>query len=167
LVYRHGSRSQRIAERAQRRPSEARVVCVCEPVIEAEVRYVLQHEHARSVADVSRRTRLGLGACGGMRCAARCGAIVAEERGLSPTDGLRQSLTFMHRQARTRTCALGPEQARQEALVIASLRSQMGIVGHTSLAARKDPESVLSRTASDAQPTVVSSRPPAIAETAE
>jgi hypothetical protein len=102
-------------------------------VIEAEVRYALREEFARSVADVSRRTRLGLGACGGMRCAARCGAIVAEEMGYPPSDGMRDALRFLTRQARTRVCALGPEQARQEALVIASVRSQMGIVGSASL----------------------------------
>ncbi|HZO16453.1 MAG TPA: FAD-dependent oxidoreductase, partial [Polyangiaceae bacterium] len=133
LVYRHGSRVTRISERIHRRPSEARVVCVCEPVLEAEVREVLVSEFARSVADVSRRTRLGLGACGGMRCAARCGAIVAEELDLPPADGMRQALTFLHHQARTRTCALGPEQARQEALAIASVRAQLGIVGRTAL----------------------------------
>lgn len=164
LVYRHGSRAERIAERIARKPAETRTVCICEPVIEAEVRYVLQNEHARSVADVSRRTRLGLGACGAMRCAARCGAIVAEERGLPPGDGFRQALTFLHRQARSRVCALGPEQARQEALTIASVRAQMGIVGQSSLSAQSDPESVLH---SGGQPEVVSSRPPPIAETGE
>lgn len=167
LVYRHGSRAARIAERVARKPAEARTVCICEPVIEAEVRYVLQNEHARSVADVSRRTRLGLGACGAMRCAARCGAIVAEERGLAPADGFRQALAFLHRQARSRVCALGPEQARQEALTIASVRAQMGIVGQSSLSARADPESVLHKNASDQQPEVVSSRPPPIADTGE
>lgn len=127
LVYRHGSRALRVEERVKSRPREASVVCACEPVIEAEVRYVLKNELARSVADVSRRTRLGVGACGGMRCAARCGQIVAEELELSPREGMRQALTFLTRQARTRTVALGPEQAQQEALAIASVRSELGI----------------------------------------
>ena len=83
----------RILERAARRPGERDVVCPCEPVLEAEVRHVVREELARTVDDVARRTRLGLGACGGMRCAARCGQIVAEERGLAaargPRDGAR------------------------------------------------------------------------------
>ena len=133
LVYRHGSRSKHIAQRIARKPSEAATVCVCEPVLEAEVRHVLQTEFAHSVADVSRRTRLGLGACGGMRCAARCGAIVAEETGMDPIDGMRQALRFLAQKSRTRVCALGPEQARQEALAIASVRAQMGIAGEVSL----------------------------------
>src|SRR5690606_22714743 len=112
LVYRHGSRARHIAERIARNGNEAHTVCVCEPVLEAEVRYALEHEFARSVADVSRRTRLGLGACGGMRCAARCGAIVAEQLGRPPAEGMKDALRFLTRQARTRVCALGAEQAR-------------------------------------------------------
>lgn len=127
LVYRHGSRSERIIDRIRRHPKEAALVCPCEPVMEAEVRHVVRHEMARTVNDVARRTRLGLGSCGGMRCAARCGQIVAEERGLSPRDGVAQALTFLHRHAQSRSAALGPEQARQEALGIAAMRSELGV----------------------------------------
>ena len=70
--------------------------------------------------------RLGLGACGGMRCAARCGQIVAEELGLPPSDGMRQARAFLERQARMRIVAMGPEQARQEALALAHMRATLG-----------------------------------------
>jgi len=128
LAYRHGARSLRIAERVRERLLEASVVCACEPVIEAEVRYVLRHEMAATVDDVARRTRLGLGACGGMRCAARCGQIVAEERGLPARDGARLAVRFLVRQAKTRAVAVGPIQADQEALSLASIRSELGPV---------------------------------------
>lgn len=163
LTYRHGARARHIAERIKRTPSEARVVCVCEPVIEAEVRHVLSEEFARTVDDVSRRTRLGLGACGGMRCAARCGAIVAEEVGYDPADGMRQALRFLHKRARARTCALGPEQARQEALCIASVRSQMGITGQASLGSHERREQLVSEAPESEVPVVASSRPPPVA----
>jgi glycerol-3-phosphate dehydrogenase len=127
LVYRHGSRARRIEERIHEAPREASVVCPCEPVLEAEVRHAVVEEMARSVDDVSRRTRLGLGACGGMRCAARCGQIVADERGLPPSVGRDMAMRFIVRQSRTRACALGPEQARQEALAIATMRSELGV----------------------------------------
>src|SRR5690606_31705399 len=126
LEYRHGSRSRRIVERMLRTPREAAVVCPCEPVTEAEVRYVVEREWAYSVDDVSRRTRLGLGACGGMRCAARCGAIVAELSGRSPLDGQRMALDFLEGAARRRASVTGPMQARQEALALASIRAQLG-----------------------------------------
>ncbi|MEZ4445830.1 MAG: glycerol-3-phosphate dehydrogenase/oxidase [Polyangiaceae bacterium] len=163
LTYRHGARAERIAERIAREPREAHTVCVCEPVIEAEVRYVVREEFARSVADVSRRTRLGLGACGGMRCAARCGALVADELGEDPATGMRQALQFLHRQARTRVCALGPEQARQEALTIASVRAQMGILGSESLRAREARDTIVTE-APASEPVVASSRPPSTVE---
>lgn len=127
LVYRHGVRAEAVLARTQRKPTELRVVCACEPVIEAEVRHVVHTEHARTVADVSRRTRLGLGACGGMRCALACGRIVAEETGLSPRAGRGQAIRFLLTQAGRRSVALGPVQARQEALAIASLRAEVGL----------------------------------------
>ncbi|HEX3771415.1 MAG TPA: glycerol-3-phosphate dehydrogenase/oxidase [Polyangiaceae bacterium] len=126
LVYRHGSRAHLVFERAARVPTEHDVVCPCEPVLEAEVRHVVREEMARTVDDVARRTRLGLGACGGMRCAARCGQIVAEELGIAPAEGRTMAVDFLVRQARTRVVALGPEQARQEALTLAHVRASLG-----------------------------------------
>jgi glycerol-3-phosphate dehydrogenase len=126
LEYRHGSRSLRVMERMLKNPREAAVVCPCEPVTEAEIRYTVAHELATSVEDVSRRTRLGLGVCGGVRCAARCGRIVAQMTDRSPRDGLRSARDFLAVQARRRQAAVGPDQARQEALAIAALRAEIG-----------------------------------------
>jgi glycerol-3-phosphate dehydrogenase len=94
----------------------------------AEVRYVVDQELATSVEDVSRRTRLGLGACGGMRCAARCGRIVADATGQSPAQGLAMAMRFLRAAARRRSAAIGAAQARQEALALASLRAELGSV---------------------------------------
>jgi glycerol-3-phosphate dehydrogenase len=126
LVYRHGDRAERIVERMARAPTERDATCPCEPVLEAEVRYVVREEMARTIDDVARRTRLGLGACGGMRCAARCGQIVAQERRLPPSEGPRMAREFLERQASTRLVAVGPAQARQEALALAHMRSSLG-----------------------------------------
>jgi glycerol-3-phosphate dehydrogenase len=126
LIYRHGSRSLRILERTRRQPTERDVTCPCEPVLEAEVRHAVSEEMARTVDDVARRTRLGLGGCGGMRCAARCGQIVSELCGLAPREGRSLAAEFLVRHARTRAVAMNPQQARQEALSIAHLRASMG-----------------------------------------
>ncbi len=126
LVYRHGSRSAQVLARCSKNPRERAVVCACEPVLEAEVRHAVKGEMARTVDDVARRTRLGLGACGGMRCAARCGQIVAEELGLPPSQGAKMARAFLARQARSRVVAMGPEQARQEALALATMRATLG-----------------------------------------
>jgi glycerol-3-phosphate dehydrogenase len=134
LEYRHGSRAERVLERVKENPSEAAITCPCEPVIEAEVRYCVKHEWAKTVDDVARRTRLGLGACGGMRCAGRCGAIVAEMTDRSPEEGRRLALEFLALGARRRASAIGPAQARQEALQLANIRSALGSLD------RREPE---------------------------
>jgi glycerol-3-phosphate dehydrogenase len=126
LVYRHGTRADAVVRRILRRPVERRVLCSCEPVTVAEVRHVIEHEMARTVDDVARRTRLGLGACGGMRCAAECGRILAKDLGLSPIEGQRQARLFLIKHAGSRVVAMGPLQARQEALVLAELRATLG-----------------------------------------
>ncbi|MDF3072137.1 MAG: uncharacterized protein K0R38_7738, partial [Polyangiaceae bacterium] len=74
-----------------------------------------------------RRTRLGLGACGGMRCAVRCGRIVADATGKSPAEGFSMALHFLQNAARRRAAAIGAEQARAEALGLASLRAELGV----------------------------------------
>jgi len=43
--------------------------------------------NSRALADVARRTRLGFGICGGMRCAGSLRAIVAEMTGTVPAEG--------------------------------------------------------------------------------
>lgn len=90
------------------------------------MRYVVEEEWAETVDDVARRTHLGLGACGGLRCAARCGAIVAQITGRSPLDGRRMALAFLEAAARRRAPCVGPEQARAEALLAAQIRAQLG-----------------------------------------
>ena len=127
LVFRHGSRARLVLAECERDVRAREVVCPCEPVLGAEVKHAVRAEHARTVEDVARRTRLGLGACGGMRCAARCGQIIAQERGLPPQEGLAMARTFVTRQAATRIVAMGPEQARQEALTLAHLRASLGV----------------------------------------
>jgi glycerol-3-phosphate dehydrogenase len=126
LEYRHGSRSLRIIERMRRDPREAAVLCPCEPVTVAEVRYVVDQELATNVEDVSRRTRLGLGACGGMRCALRCGRLVADATGKSPAEGMAMAMRFLRVAARRRSAAVGAGQARAEALSLGSLRAELG-----------------------------------------
>lgn len=126
LAYRYGDRAASIVEKMVDAPGEAIVVCACEPVTTAEIRHAVREEGARTVADVARRTRLGLGACGGMRCAARCGALVADLTGQTARDGLAQARSFLAEAARRRLPALGPEQARQEVLLQASVRASLG-----------------------------------------
>ena len=132
LIFRHGEVAARILRSLRDDARNAEVVCPCEPVLGAEIRHVVRNEFAQTASDVARRTRLGLGACGGMRCAMRCGQIVAAERGLSPREGLRQGLELLDAQALMRRPILDGEQAQQEALHRAHLRGLLGDDGSES-----------------------------------
>ena len=127
LVYRHGSLALEIADAISSHRQQSRLVCVCEAISEAEIRHVVRTEFVRTIGDLSRRVRLGCGPCGGMRCILRCAAIVADELGQPPRAALADAIRFMQRLSRTRTVAMGPVQARQEALALASLRAHAGI----------------------------------------
>ena len=127
LVYRHGSGVSAIEERVTRDRDERAVVCPCEPVMEAEVRHAVRAEAARDVADVARRTRLGLGSCGGMRCAHRCAQIVAHERGLSPSAAHRMAARFLVDRWQRRVVALDGIDVRQEELALGRWMGACGL----------------------------------------
>jgi glycerol-3-phosphate dehydrogenase len=124
LLYRHGGRAQQLAETCRQRPSLTQLACVCEPVTWAEVEHVVQREWACDVHAVARRTRLGLGSCGGLRCAAGCGARVAALRKLPPSEGRLMARDFLQRQSELRLPVLGAAQLRPQALLEAELEAQ-------------------------------------------
>lgn len=82
LAYRQGARTQGILEMGNTMDGGRCVVCPCEPVTAAEIAHVSQHEGVRRLADVRRRTRLGMGACQGAKCLARAAAVMAQAQGL-------------------------------------------------------------------------------------
>lgn len=133
LVYRHGTRAEAILDRIAGRPAEGRVVCSCEPVLEAEVRHVAEHEGARTVDDVARRTRLGLGACGGMRCAHACARLLADVHGDRPSVAHERAATFLARRYEGRAVGLDGAQVAQEELLASHLLLRGGLrAGGTS-----------------------------------
>ncbi|MCL4558215.1 MAG: FAD-dependent oxidoreductase [Deltaproteobacteria bacterium] len=88
MAYRHGSMTEEILKSTVGEASNSALVCECEPVTEAEVRYAVRNEWARTVPDLRRRTRLGTGPCQGRRCAVRAAYILGEELGLG-SDGIK------------------------------------------------------------------------------
>jgi glycerol-3-phosphate dehydrogenase len=126
LVYRHGAIALKLVEQLQQHPEEKEMVCACEPVLRAEVRHVVEQEWAFDVGAVSRRTRLGLGSCGGLQCVERCGALVAQYSGQSPAQGRRFAAEFRERQSQHRLSAVGGEQLAQELLIAEDAAAQEG-----------------------------------------
>ena len=64
-------------------PDYGNIICRCEVVTEAEIRYAIRRPvGARSIDGVKRRTRAGMGRCQGGFCLPRVAAILSEETGL-------------------------------------------------------------------------------------
>jgi glycerol-3-phosphate dehydrogenase len=124
LIFRHGARAKEIAMLSGTRGQL--VVCPCEAVTEGEIRHAVRNELARSVSGVSRRTRLGLGPCGGVRCSMRCAQIVADERGCNPVTALLDGQAFLREQTKRRIPVLNHAQAPQEAFSQTVVRSMVG-----------------------------------------
>ncbi|HCJ10211.1 MAG TPA: FAD-dependent oxidoreductase [Clostridiales bacterium] len=114
LATRHGSRTEAVLEEGCRDPGGRRVVCTCEPVLEAEIRYVIRHEFARTLSDIRRRTRLGMGPCQGFGCSEQAAAVLGLERGLDPAVVLADLESFRQERWKGQVCWLAGEQLRQQ-----------------------------------------------------
>lgn len=100
---------------AEEPPGAARsIVCQCESVSEAEIRYVIRHEWARTLDDVRRRTRLGAGPCQGCRCTLAAACILAEELHLNPNDFTRVAIEFLQERWKGKRPILSGYQMAQE-----------------------------------------------------
>ncbi|MBI5529463.1 MAG: glycerol-3-phosphate dehydrogenase/oxidase [Deltaproteobacteria bacterium] len=95
MVYRHGSRARKVLEIVKSEPRQAEMVCRCDPVTEAELRYCIRNEWVRGLSDLRRRTRLGCGPCQGTRCALRAAAVMADELNLSTDEMYAQAFDLL------------------------------------------------------------------------
>lgn len=66
-------------------PLEEKYVCRCEEVTEREIREAIR-AGARSVAEVKRWTRAGMGICQGRSCRRLVERLISEETGLKPDE---------------------------------------------------------------------------------
>jgi glycerol-3-phosphate dehydrogenase len=117
VAYRHGSLAAEVLEPCGERPSWRRALCRCEPVLEAEVRHAARRETARTLADVMRRTRLGAGPCGGIRCALPPALVLAEETGRDATWARAEARRFLEARARSRRAVVDGDEYRMDAIV--------------------------------------------------
>lgn len=116
LKYRHGSRIDEILKLMEKFPSWKSTICHCEPVTEAEIRYVIQNEWARTLDDIRRRTRMGMGPCQGFSCLIRSAMILAEELDLTASEIKEQIENFLQERWKGKFPALRGRQIIQEEL---------------------------------------------------
>jgi glycerol-3-phosphate dehydrogenase len=83
LGFRHGTRTASVLAdhdvAADARARAPRILCACEPVLDAELRHVARREGLRRLGDCTLRVRLGIGACQGAACAASAASVLADE----------------------------------------------------------------------------------------
>ncbi|WP_281648868.1 anaerobic glycerol-3-phosphate dehydrogenase subunit A [Parendozoicomonas sp. Alg238-R29] len=77
-VYRHGERAKDFVKEDSKWCNA--VVCECEVVTRGEILYAVDQLNARSLSDLRRRTRVGMGPCQGEMCACRTAGLLAESR---------------------------------------------------------------------------------------
>jgi glycerol-3-phosphate dehydrogenase len=91
LAFRHGARARGVLEAGDDVHARCRrIVCACEPVLDAELRHVARSEGLRRLTDCTLRVRLGVGACQGAGCAATAAGVLAEELGWDAARAVRE-----------------------------------------------------------------------------
>lgn len=121
LVSRHGTRAAAVI--GEGGPRGKVTVCRFEPVMAAEVKWVARNESVRTLEDIARRTRLGLGACGGSDCALAGATIAAEVLGWGPAEVRDQAARLIEARRKSRLPGMGAQQARAEAITDGALRA--------------------------------------------
>jgi len=116
LVHRHGARAARVLEEGLAERGGRRQVCACEPVLEAEVRWAVRHEWARTLGDLRRRVRLGMGPCQGLGCSEQAAAVLGLELGLGPEQVAADLEAFRQERWKGQRVWLTGEQLRQQEL---------------------------------------------------
>lgn len=88
-IYRHGDMAENLSGNSI---SDNNLVCECEEVSVGEIKYALDQLNVKSLVDLRRRTRLGMGTCQGELCACRATGIIGDS-GKFCTKKAKQDLT--------------------------------------------------------------------------
>ncbi|WP_407306343.1 anaerobic glycerol-3-phosphate dehydrogenase subunit GlpA [Desulfosporosinus sp. SB140] len=81
MLERLGEDAEGVLAEIQRNPEKAQMLCECEMVCIAEVEKVAADQDAHHLADIRRKTRLGMGTCQGAFCAYRALPLLWQEKG--------------------------------------------------------------------------------------
>lgn len=76
--------------------ADAALVCECEQVSVAEIKYAIESLGAENLVDLRRRTRMGMGTCQGHLCAMRTAGILAQSGKKSQEDVLADVASFVN-----------------------------------------------------------------------
>ncbi len=116
MISRHGSRAERILDQLGDHPEWGHMVCSCEPICEAELRYCARHELVRRPLDLLSRSHLGEGPCQGLGCLAQAAWIVGDELGYDRERISRELTSLLQEKWRWRRPVLSGVQLAGEEL---------------------------------------------------
>lgn len=102
LIAKQGVRAKNIL-RAY--PKENYPLCECENILASEIRWAINSEFARTIDDIRRRTRVGMGICQGTFCAQKIIEIIADEFELSRNEALQWLESFYQERWKGMNCA--------------------------------------------------------------
>jgi glycerol-3-phosphate dehydrogenase len=117
LVQRHGPNVHSVLAEVKATPQYKSHICICEPVIEAEIRYCVRQQWVRTLNDLRKRTRLGTGPCQGTGCTLKAAVILADALGQDLNYARRQVDEFLQERWMGRRPVLGGVQLAQEELL--------------------------------------------------
>lgn len=92
-LYRHGSRANQLLWGD---PIANSLVCECEAVTAGEVRYAVDALGVNNLADLRRRTRIGMGPCQGELCACRAAGLLSRLGVATPLGSSAQLSAFLN-----------------------------------------------------------------------
>lgn len=121
LQFRHGSRTEAILAQTDDHPEWRQVICTCESVTEAEIRYVVQHEWVSTLDDLRRRTRFGMGPCQSCSCVVKGALILGDELKSSAKAIQQYALDFLQARWKGKRPIVMRGQMAQESLARAML----------------------------------------------
>lgn len=116
LVYRHGSRAQKILEKTKSNPELKSLTCPCEPVTQAEINYVIENEFVRTLSDLRLRTRFSQGPCQGLNCLLPATNSLLEHDVEPQIPAEKKMESFLNEWWWNRAAILGGAQLAQEEL---------------------------------------------------
>lgn len=91
-IYRHGDMAGKLSDNTV---SDNSLVCECEEVSVGEVKYALDELNVKSLVDLRRRTRVGMGTCQGELCACRAAGLMGADDRFCPNRAKEDLASFL------------------------------------------------------------------------
>ncbi len=127
LSYRQGDLTEKILDEACTNTPDKTVLCPCEPVTVAEIKYSAAHEWAEGLGDLFRRTKVSSGACQGCQCAVPTASCLGEVKGWTAQESINDLIKFLDFQWGARRSVVTGEQLAQEEINQGVFRGTLGL----------------------------------------